>query len=215
MISYQSVRYVSSSAVYTRSKYELEADLYYAIREGNINNAKKALNNGVNLNWSNNGEVTHLMYAASHATTPQRKEIFNEVLKYNPDLNRQDEDGRTALMHAIKNNCTEAALALIDKGADLEIRDKNGMNAFRYAFAYRNNKVRAAILDHKPLASGSEKQEEVNDSKTQDHSEAVSISFKSIEATMVTPLSCKTEAQQHQQKADNWLRRLVGIRVTG
>jgi ankyrin repeat protein len=48
-------------------------------------------------------------------------------------VNAQNNNGRTALMAAAKNNHTEIIKGLLAKGADLNAKDKNGKTALELA----------------------------------------------------------------------------------
>jgi len=61
------------------------------------------------------------------------------------DLDRQNYDGKTALMLVIEMGNTEIAKLLIDNGANLKKQDKEGKTALRYAITNKNDKIRDQI----------------------------------------------------------------------
>lgn len=61
------------------------------------------------------------------------------------DVNERDSDGRTALMHAVLNNCLEIARLLLDSGAQVDAQDDLGNTALHYA-AQEHNPDMASLL---------------------------------------------------------------------
>ena len=60
---------------------------------------------------------------------------FNSDIKFATDknINKVDDAGKTALIWAVYNKNLEMVNALLDKGADREIKGKNGKRAIDYA----------------------------------------------------------------------------------
>lgn len=54
-------------------------------------------------------------------------------------VNAKTDGGKTALIHAVSNNCVEAAEALLNAGADINITDGEGYTALHYGA--RDNSV--------------------------------------------------------------------------
>ena len=72
------------------------------------------------------------LHAASRSGN---KEIIGKLLQYGADIDATDSDGRTPLIRLLDNRRTDAALFLIEQGADTEIADNTGHKAIDYATA--------------------------------------------------------------------------------
>jgi ankyrin repeat protein len=66
-------------------------------------------------------------------TKGQDEESFNKIIEKIGDINAQDKDGRTLLMHCLLNGFHAGTKKLLDMKADLNIYDKDGMNALLYS----------------------------------------------------------------------------------
>ena len=105
--------------------------LIKAAKKGNCLAAHKLINEGVNVNESDEDGATPLM----HAIWYDRSEMVRLLVSNGADLSVKDESGRTPLMHAIWFRRTEMAKFLIDNGADLSAKDCFGRTPLRYALA--------------------------------------------------------------------------------
>ena len=72
--------------------------------------------------------------------------IVKELHKIGYDVN-QKRTGKTSLMIAIENNNFEVAKFLIENGADLKIRDTDGLTASHYAIETDFNEFTKEILE--------------------------------------------------------------------
>ena len=63
------------------------------------------------------------------------------LIRNEADVKLKDNQGRTALMHAVLNDNHFMAECLIAKGADAFIEDNNGKNALAYAKKNRNRVI--------------------------------------------------------------------------
>ena len=68
------------------------------------------------------------MYATKHSSDTSSLETVQLLLETGADINVKDNDGRTALMYATKNNAFEVIRLLLEYGAGVNIK-----NTHRYA----------------------------------------------------------------------------------
>jgi len=80
------------------------------------------------------------------AIISRNEEDAIKLIDAGADLNIQDIDGRTALMHAIKY-MPVVAKELIDAGVDLNIQDKNGNTALLHVIFTNNTEVAKKLID--------------------------------------------------------------------
>lgn len=128
------------------------SSLDQAVQYKNINEVRRHLNEGANVNQKDENGQTALHYAAQRGYTevartliergawvnPKDKEgrtplIVASEIGYTPmidlliakgaNIHSQDKDGRFALHHAVLGAGSEAALLLISKGAKVDARD--------------------------------------------------------------------------------------------
>ncbi len=75
------------------------------------------------------------------------KKVIKKLLKHNKtDMNAIDEQGQTALMHAVQNESITALEWLVQYGANTTIQDKSGKTAIDYT---QNPKILALLTDKK------------------------------------------------------------------
>ena len=84
-------------------------------------------------------------------------ETLIRLLAENPDLESINKSGSTALISAAIQGKTEAALLLLQKGAQVNARNTNEENALDIALKNKNNKLVDIILNH--LATLSKKEQ--------------------------------------------------------
>lgn len=71
-----------------------------------------------------------------------------EMLQEGFDVNKTDQDGRTALMYAAFNGYTEIVKILLEKKAMVDIRDQGGKTALMFAASGPFPETVSLLLDH-------------------------------------------------------------------
>jgi ankyrin repeat protein/pilin len=114
--------------------------LQAAIEENNLDIVESLIdvNADVKARISNQLNMTMLMLAASKKNI--NPNIISLLLKHGADISSQDDDGRTALMHAARVDNPYVISTLINKGADIKIEDKKGNTAANHALNNRSRK---------------------------------------------------------------------------
>ena len=103
-----------------------------------IEDVKKELKNGANVNAANDNDFTVLMQAA---LLNQNPEVIKILIDEGADVNAKSKSGNTALMYAaIFNQNPEVIKTLIDEGADVNAKNKDGSTAL----------IQAAISNQNP-----------------------------------------------------------------
>jgi ankyrin repeat protein len=117
-----------------------------AIQMGKIPVINALLDAGANPNLSDETDDgldanSPLMEAASTFFATNRGEMVRLLIKRGANLNQQDADGRTPLIHALRYSDMDVIETLIKAGADLDIRDKEGNTALMTAELNQSSKV--------------------------------------------------------------------------
>lgn len=70
------------------------------------------------------------------------KQFFTDLINREQiNINAQDADGKTALIHAVINNDYQTTLYLLELGATMSIQDKTGRDALGYAYAQNDQNI--------------------------------------------------------------------------
>lgn len=75
---------------------------------------------------------------------------LDRLLTFKPDLNVQDESGKTPLLWAVEHRREAFVVSLLKQGADLSIRDQTGRTALDYAKEYHYSTLIEKIASIKP-----------------------------------------------------------------
>ena len=75
------------------SQDQLGRELYEASDDGDMERVTRLLREGAPVNWKNRGRWTALHQACYY----NRPEVVKVLLKYNPNINQQDDNGDTPL----------------------------------------------------------------------------------------------------------------------
>lgn len=92
------------------------------------------------INSKNNNGLTILMISAMNSTTCSNNIIVKKIIEVGADVNIQDNEGKTALIHVIQNldhhninNELETIQLLLEGGANVNIQDNEKSTALTYA----------------------------------------------------------------------------------
>ena len=98
-----------------------------ACDKGNLEEVKKLINDGADVNAKGSFDKTPLLNAYKHIT------IIPVLLDNGANIDAQDSQRLTALMLAIFNRTYDCAKLLINKGANVNLKSENGWTALMYA----------------------------------------------------------------------------------
>ncbi len=112
--------------------------LYIACSKANIYALEKMVENGADLNYdfSEYNAVPLLHYTINYKQyirNEDYKELIAFLILNKIDINKKNSDGQTPLMTALKNGDIDTFNALIAGGADVTLKDNNGLTALNYA----------------------------------------------------------------------------------
>ena len=105
---------------------DLPAQLLEATAQGKAKIVKRLLDNRVDVNCANAKKESPLLLAASLRDPEPRKAITTLLLDRGAQINASDNDGRTPLISAIKNQDAELVTTLLQKGSDVKQADNEG-----------------------------------------------------------------------------------------
>ncbi|KAJ5715210.1 uncharacterized protein N7483_012391 [Penicillium malachiteum] len=71
------------------------------------------------------------------------------LLSGNIDVNQQDSDGRTPLIHAIIENHDSVVRVLLSHGARIGVYDRDGRSALHWAVLYQRREIFQQLLEHR------------------------------------------------------------------
>ena len=128
--------------------------LQQAVKHGDLSAFNKALANGICLNNRNWDGQTALHLAVLNLSKPQAaavaKEMIDLLLAKRTQLNIQDVDGYTPLLHLIcdkPSNWEQLAISFLERGADPEICSDRGVFASQLLLTYTStHPVKAYLL---------------------------------------------------------------------
>lgn len=111
----------------------LTISAYYGYLEG----CKYIIHNGGHVDYTNKYSETPLKCAIGSLSFDsghiQIKEVIYFLIEHNADINKADENKVSCLMEALNVNCSDIAITLIKKGADVNFRNKWRMTPLMYA----------------------------------------------------------------------------------
>ena len=102
-----------------------------------IEDVKKELKNGANVNAASDNDTTALMFAALFNQNP---EVIKTLIDEDADVNAKNKYGYTALIQAaLFNQNPEVIKILINAGADVNAKSKSGSTALMFAASSQKN----------------------------------------------------------------------------
>ena len=109
-----------------------------------LEDVKKELKNGANVNAASDEDTTALMHAAPINQNP---EVIETLIDKGANVNAKNKDGYTALMFAVLfNQNPEVIKTLIDEDADVNAKNKYGYTALIQAALFNQNPEVIKIL---------------------------------------------------------------------
>jgi len=121
--------------------------------------SKKIIKNiiaaGMNINLTLDDDSDTMLILACKApygsnSSSYQSEFIDETLRYNPDVNLTNRFGETALMcvcAGTSDKLENAQTALLERGADVSVADRNGDTALHYAARNRNMTIAKTFCD--------------------------------------------------------------------
>ena len=94
-----------------------ENDLLTVIKKGSISEINQAIQDGADVNATDNGGWTPLTFALHHEAP---KEVIELLIAKGADVNAKDKDGWTPLMHALYNKASKEVIELLRTNADMK-----------------------------------------------------------------------------------------------
>ena len=112
-------------------------------RHGKEQNIIKAINNGANVNASDNNRTTALMYVSMRSVSG----ALRALLEHGAEVNAMNKNKVTALMMAVMNTRSKNIGILLEHGADVLSANKKGKTVLDYAREKLSGKKSHDLLD--------------------------------------------------------------------
>jgi uncharacterized protein len=148
--------------------------IYQAALEGNLNRVSEMLQEGFDVNNTDQDGRTALMYAAFNGFT----EIVKILLEKKAMVDMRDQGGKTALMFAASGPFPETLKLLLDHHADPNIADyQEHFTALMYAASEGNRESVVILLDNKadPFMKDADGDMALNFARKNGHTDIVTI----------------------------------------
>jgi len=149
-------------AASSKNNYKSEAEMLHAVTNaalmeaasrGNLNEVKKQLAAGAEINTRSPAGLTPLMLALFYGSG--HDEVINFLIESGADLNAVDVNGNTGLMIAIERNSNEGVVALINHKAAVYVKNNEGRTALHIAAKHLYRKSVQALLEAKSEVTAS------------------------------------------------------------
>lgn len=122
-----------------------ETPLAHAAAKADATQVRSLLDAGADPNAMDGSRITPLMWAGRAGGVDTIRALIAGGAKL--DTRDQAVNGWTALVHAIHKGQDDAAVELLDAGADPNIRCDGGSTALMFASAYGNTRIVRVLLD--------------------------------------------------------------------
>ena len=122
---------------------KLERYLIDTIKNGDREQIKMLLDNGVNLNQESDWKPA-LLFAIERGNP----EIVHDLLEHGANSNAKDASKKTALMYAVEGGDIDIISELLDRGADANVESRAGMTPLIYAIERRDVQLVSELLKH-------------------------------------------------------------------
>ena len=121
-----------------------QSDIFNIARKGTVEELKKIIEENKSLvNAPNNAGFSPLIIATYSSNLQVAKYLLNIV----EDINFQSPEG-TVLMAAIMRNNIEMVHLLLDKKANVEITNDNGVTPVMLALQFKNKEIIKLLINH-------------------------------------------------------------------
>jgi len=135
---------ITSIAYGSDKDIDMDTALYLAVKSGNLEEVKKIIKKGVNINaLLYSDDYTALIYASENGNS----DIVKFLINAGADLNIKPQ-GHTALLCASQDGHLEVVKLLINGGADINIKSNSGYTALMLAFDRSHTKTVKLLLDN-------------------------------------------------------------------
>jgi curved DNA-binding protein CbpA len=122
--------------------YDGNTPLMFAIEHSTPDVIHRILDNGANVNTSNNKGYTPLMFAIQHSMT-----IIDRLLDSGANVNTSNNRGGTPLMYAIEHSTPEIIHILLDNGANVNVENNAGNTPLTYAIEHSTPDIIHRLLE--------------------------------------------------------------------
>lgn len=120
------------------------SELYNEAKSGNLENVKKLVSRGIDINETNAHGVSPLYIACARG----HKEIARFLMDHGADIHRANVHGSTPLMAAAGKGWEDIVQILISKGTAVNARAKQGVTPIFPAIKSSNTAVIRLLIDH-------------------------------------------------------------------
>lgn len=114
--------------------------IFSAAQQGDTEEIRKLLEEGINVDFKNDLGCTALMLAADNG----KLEAVKLLVKHKADINARNNDGDTPLIRAANNGHFDVVRFLVEKGADTNAYRDNNKKATAYTYAKQNGHYQIA-----------------------------------------------------------------------
>lgn len=119
--------------------------LHTACQNADLNIVKHLVDCGANLKALDDFNRTCLMVAVG------KTDICKYLLEKGIEVNAQDKDRKTSLHHAVQQSYLESVKMLIAYGADVNLKDKNGIDAFHLSAVCNRTEIMDYLIRNTDL----------------------------------------------------------------